>query len=83
MDTKWFKLEIQITESGVAVLAGDAGEKNTAVTDFHSAMASLRAAVDAGTLQGATCMVLNTLGGTDPTHCEHYPDNVVEPEPNE
>ena len=87
MDTKWFKLEIQITGETVTLLPGEAKEKNEAVTDFHTAMGSLRASVDAGNLDGATCMVLNTDGGVDRDHCEHYPDPVPvtppEPEPGE
>ena len=83
MDTKYFKLEIQITENGVSLLPGDAKTKDAAITEYYSALASLRTAVDAGSLEGATCMVINTLGGVDPKYCEHYPDNVVTPEPEE
>ena len=80
---KWFKLEIQITKDGqgkevVSTITGEATAHNEAVTDFHTAMGSLRAAVDAGTLDGATCLVINSDGGIDTGHCEHYPDNVVE-----
>ena len=80
---KWLKIEMQITKDGqgnetVNILPGDAKEHNAAVTDFHTAMGSLRAAVDAGTIDGATCLVINSDGGIDKDHCEHYPDNVVE-----
>lgn len=79
---KWLKLEIQITKNGgeevVSILPGNAKNHDGAVTDFHTSMGSLRAAVDAGTLDGATCLVLNSDGGIDTDHCEHYPDNVVE-----
>lgn len=80
---KWLKLEMQITKDGqgnetVSILPGNPTEHNGAVTDFHTSMGSLRAAVDAGTLDGATCLVINSDGGIDTDHCEHYPDNVVE-----
>lgn len=73
---KWFKIEFQTTVNGeqetVTPLVSEGMSQEDAVTDFHTAMASLRASVDAKTLTEATCMVVNSWGGVDEDHCETY-----------
>ena len=81
---KYFNVEIQIKDN-VATTAIFAREsKDEAVTSFHTSMASMRAAVDAGNLDEATGLVLNSYGGIETPYMEHYM-KAEEPqsEPNE
>lgn len=66
----FFNIEIQVTEDSVSQAIYARISKEEAVTAFHSSMASMRAAVDAGTLTECTGMVINSWGGTEVS--EHY-----------
>ena len=66
----YFNVEIQVTDETATPAIYARESKEEAVTAFHSAMASMRAAVDAGTLTECTGMVINSFGGTEVS--EHY-----------
>jgi len=64
---KYFSIEIQTMEDGTTSAAiYDRGEDiNDAIIANHNALASMRTAVDAGTLQACTGLVINTKGGVE------------------
>jgi len=78
----YFNIEIQESNGTATAAIYARANKDEAVTNFHTSMASMRAAVDAGTLDGATGAVINSWGGTEQPYVEHYEGN-TEPKPNE
>jgi len=68
----FFNVEIQTT-NGVTAQAIYAREsKEAAIIAHHNSMASMRTAVDAGTLDACTGLVLNEWGGVEQPYQEHY-----------
>lgn len=74
----YFNVEIQVTDDTATSAIYARESEADAVTAFHSSMASMRAAVDAGTITECTGMVINSYGGE--IEKEHYM-LPVEPEP--
>lgn len=66
----YFNIEIQVDGESVTQAIYARESKEAAITAFHSSMASMRDAVDAGTLTECTGMVINSWGGTEVS--EHY-----------
>ena len=64
---KYFTIEIQKMEDGTTSAAiYDRGEElNDAVIANHNALASMRTAVDAGTLTSCMGLVMNEQGGVE------------------
>lgn len=80
---QYFNIEIQIDPEGVATAAIYKRDgRDVAITNFHNSMASMRLAVDSGTLKEVTGMVINSWGGVESPYCEHYYIPVPEPIPN-
>ena len=76
---KYFNVEIQIKDDVATTAIYARASKDEAITSFHTSMASMRAAVDAGNLDEATGLVLNSWGGIETPYIEHYM-KVEEPE---
>lgn len=64
---KYFTIEIQIMEDGTTSAAiYDRGDDiNDAIIANHNALASMRTAVDAGTLKACAGLVMNEQGGVE------------------
>ena len=77
---KYFNIEIQEANGAAQAAIYARASKDEAVTSFHTSMASMRTAVDQGNLDGATGIVLNSYGGIETPHVEHY-ERGVQPEP--
>lgn len=69
---KYFNVEIQTTGATTAQSIYARASKEEAVIAFHNSMASMRTAVDNGTLDGCTGLVLNEWGGVEQPYQEHY-----------
>ena len=78
---KYFSIEIQTMEDGSTSAAiyerGD--DLNDAIIANHTALASMRTAVDAGTLKACTGLVMNEKGGVEVPR-EFYEKDAVAPE---
>ena len=77
---KYFNVEIQVTGETATAAIYARNSRDDAITNFHTSMASMRAAVDAGTLDEATGLVINAWGGIETPYSEHYS---ITPEPEE
>lgn len=75
---KYFNIEIQTTNGTTAQAIYARASKEEAVIAFHNSMASMRTAVDAGTLDACTGLVLNEWGGVEQPYQEHY-ERAAEP----
>ena len=64
---KYFTIEIQIPETGdpTAAIYNRGENKNDAIVANHTALASMRTAVDAGTLAACCGLVINEQGGNE------------------
>ena len=75
----YYNVEIQVSENAGTETSSQAiylrENEDDAITAWHTSMASMRAAVDAGTLKEATGFVLNSWGGVDDRYCERYVKN--------
>jgi len=75
----YFNIEMQVKDDVATPAIYARASKDEAVTNFHMSMASMRAAVDAGTLDEATGLVINSWGGIEVPYVEHYMKEAVPP----
>lgn len=83
MAVKYFNLEIQIKDDVATSAIYARSSQEDAITNFHTSMSSMRTAVDAGTIDEATGLVINSEGSVDQNHCERYAKPVPAPAPEE
>ena len=68
----YFNIEMQVKDNVATPAIYARASKDEAITSFHTSMASMRAAVDQGTLDEATGLVINSWGGIETPYAEHY-----------
>lgn len=69
---KYFNIEIQTTNGTTAQAIYARASKDEAVTAYHHSMDHMRTAVNTGTIDACTGLVLNEWGGVEQPYQEHY-----------